>query len=93
MPAVAVGTLLAQKKEDRLSGLVKAIDAAKMTIDMSPSNSPGATRKVTWDANTKFTLDGKPAQADVAKVGMHIVALGKYEGVDLRATTISLKHR
>jgi hypothetical protein len=93
LPAMLAGALLGEKKEDRLSGIVKTIDAAKMTIEMAPSNSPRSVRKIVWDANTKFTLDGKPSQADVAKDGMHVVALGKFDGLDLKATLISFKHR
>lgn len=94
LPAAVAGTLLAQKKQSgRLSGVVKSVDKAKMTIEMSPSNSPNSSRKIIWDANTKFTLDGKPAQADVGKETMRVVAVGEFEGVDLKATKISYKNR
>ena len=90
---LVAGTLLAQKKPDRLSGVIKSFDKAKMTIDLAPSKSPNAIRKVMFDASTKFTLDGKPAQADAVADSLRIVALGTFEGVNLKATEISLKQR
>jgi hypothetical protein len=93
LPAAVAGTLLAEKKPDRLSGVVKSVDKAKMTVDLTPSKSPNAVRKVMFDASTKFTLDGKPAQADALADSLRIVAVGTFEGVNLKATEISLKHR
>ena len=46
-----------------------------------------------YDANTKFTMQGKPGTADDLKEGLKIVAIGKFEGVKLQATQVALTQR
>jgi hypothetical protein len=89
------GLALAQKaaKQGRLSGVVKSFDKSKMTIEMRGKTSAGVVRNIMYDPNTTFTLQGKPATADELKEGRRIVALGKFEGVNLKATTIALTER
>lgn len=92
IPAALAGSLLAQENPDRLSGSVKSIDKKTMVIELTPRNST-AVRKVHYDANTKFTLIDKPGKVDDVMEGMRIVAVGKFDGVDLKASNISLKPR
>jgi hypothetical protein len=93
LPVAFAGTLMAFQKPDRLSGVVRQVDKTKMVIEITLSSNPSSVRKIHYDANTKFTFDKKPAQADVVKDGLRIVAIGKFEGVDLKATDVSLRNR
>lgn len=96
IPAVLATAVVAQEaktKHDRLSGTVKMVDKDKKIIHMAPRNAPSAQRQIMWTDNTKWTLDGKPADASAAADGMSVVAIGKFEGVSLQATDISLKHK
>lgn len=92
LPFAFAGIALAQakKKDDRLSGLVTNVDASKMTIEMHMRNDPNAIRKIMYDDATTFTLGGKPAKSSDVKPGNGIVALGTFEGVNLKATRIAL---
>jgi hypothetical protein len=80
-------------KLDRLSGVVKELDAANSTIVMHLRSSPNQVRKIMYDGSTSFTLDGKPAKAEDAKEGYRIVALGKFEGVNLKASQVALYNK
>ena len=86
--------LMAQTKKaakpDRLSGVVRSADATTMSIEMHIRKNPNQVRKIMYDDATEFTLGGKPAKAADAKEGYGIVALGKFEGVDLKATQVAL---
>ena len=95
LPFAFAGIALAQakKKEDRLSGVVTNVDAGKMTIEMHMRNNPNLLRKIIYDDATKFTLDGKPAKASDVKQGYRVVAVGTFEGVDLKATTVALTNK
>jgi hypothetical protein len=94
LPTAVAGVVLAQtSKQDRLSGVVKSIDKNAMIIEMTMSKTQGAVRKVMYDANTRFTLDNKPAKADDVKESQRIVAGGKFDGVNLKASAITLKTR
>lgn len=95
VPAGFAGVALAQKaaKSDRLSGVVKSVDKGKMTIEMRGRKSANVVRIIMYDANTKFTMDGKPGTADNIKEDLGIVAVGKFEGVNLKATQIALTQR
>lgn len=86
------GVLLAQKaaKPGRLSGIVKSIDKSKTTIEMRGRSSSNAVRLIMYDANTKFTMQGKPATADDVKEDLRIVANGTFDGVNLKATQVAL---
>ena len=89
------GVVLAQQaaKPDRLSGVVKGVDKSSSTIELRPRKTGSSVvRKVIYDSSTQFTLDGKPATADDVKENLRIVAVGKFEGVNLKATNITLKH-
>ena len=95
IPFGLAGVALAKKaaKPDRLSGMVRSIDKGKMTIEMRMRTSASSIRQVMYDSGTKFTMQGKPATADDVKEGLRIVALGKFEGVNLKATQVSLTPR
>lgn len=80
-------------KADRLSGVVKTVDADKQTIEMSVRKSPNQIRKIMYDGSTSFTMDGKPAKSEDTKQGHRIVAVGKFEGVNLKATQIALYNK
>ena len=86
------GVLLAQKaaKPGRLSGIVKSVDKSKMSIEMRGRTSSNTLRLIMYDANTKFTMQGKPGTADDVKDDLRIVANGTFEGVNLKATQIAL---
>ena len=88
-----IGAASFAAKMDRLSGVVKSVDAASMTIEMRMRTSPNQTRKIMYDGSTSFTLDGKPAKAEDTKEGLRIVALGKFEGVNLKASQVALYNR
>ncbi len=91
LPTSLAGIAIAQNaKQERWSGNVDDVDTAKMAIQMHTRKSPGVRRTVNYDDNTKITLDNKPATAKDAKPGYRIVALGKFEGNNLKATQISL---
>ncbi len=93
LPFGFAGVALAQAKKDRLSGVVNTVDAGKKTIEMHPRKSPNAIRKIMYDDSTSFTLDGKPAKAEDTKEGNRIVALGKFEGVNLKASQVALYNK
>jgi hypothetical protein len=95
IPFGLAGVALAQKKAkpDRLSGIVKSVDKSKMTIEMRMRTSASAVRQIMYDASTKFTMQGKPGTADDLKEGLRIVALGTFEGVNLKATQVALTQR
>jgi len=94
IPVSVAGVLLAKEgKPDRLSGTVKLVDKDKKELHMAPRNTPNGQREILWDDNTKWTLEGKPSDAAAAKEGQSVVAIGKFEGVVLHATEISLKNK
>ena len=96
IPFGLAGVALAQKKAakpDRLSGVVKSVDKSKMTIEMRGRTSANVVRLIMYDADTKFTIQGKPGTADDLKQDLRIVALGKFEGVNLKATQVALTLR
>lgn len=92
IPAMLAAGLRGQEQPDRLSGVVKSIDKKAMVIELTPRNS-SAVRKVHYDGSTKFTLLDKASNVDEAAVGMRIVAVGKFQGVELNATQITLRPR
>lgn len=82
----------AKKAEgDRLSGTVKSVDAKTMTIEMTMRSNPTAVRKIIWDSATKVTVVDQPGTAADIKEGMRIVAVGKFDGVILKATAIRVR--
>jgi len=90
------GAALAQNKKakpDRLSGVVQSVDAGTSTITMHVRKNASQVRKIMYDGSTMFTLDKKPAKASDVKDGQGIVAIGKFEGVNLKATQIALTLR
>jgi hypothetical protein len=98
--AVTLGlsmTMLAQDDKkgqaDRLSGKVKTVDAKTMTIEITMSRTPSAVRKVMWDASTKVQVGDKEGTSADIKEGMRIVAVGKFEGVNLKATRIRVRNQ
>ncbi len=93
LPVALAGLAYAQetKGKDRLSGKVRSVDKDKSTIQMYMSNNPNTLRTIMYDASTKFTLNGAAANADAVKEGQRIVAVGTFEGVNLKATKISVK--
>jgi hypothetical protein len=95
LPLAAAGTLLAQSSTnpDRLSGIVKSINKEKTSVEISMRKSPNVIRICMWDNTTRFTYKNKPAQAGEMKEGMRIVAVGKFEGINLKAAAISLNDR
>lgn len=74
----------------RISGRVQNTDTKGMTIEVRPSRGGNAIRKVIYDANTQFMTDNKPGSADDAKQGVRIVAVGEWDGVNLKAKKITL---
>jgi hypothetical protein len=95
IPCGLAGVALAQKavKQDRLSGIVKSVDKGKMTIEMRGRTNANIVRQIMYDANTRFTMQGKPGTADDLKESLRIVAVGKFEGVNLKATQVALTQR
>jgi len=94
--AIAVSSLLAVSaqdaaKPDRLSGVVRQIDKSAMKITMAVRNQPTAQRVILYDANTRIKLGDKPVTIDDVREGMRIVAIGKFEGVQLKATDMTLR--
>ncbi len=91
----SLGTVSAQdekKAGDRLSGVVKSIDKAAMRITITPRNST-AQRIILYDAATKFHTGDKEGKPDDVQDGMRIVAVGKFEGVNLKAAEIRVRLR
>src|SRR5258705_13993853 len=90
LPFGLAGIALAQTKKapklDRLSGVIKSVDPGKMTLEMHMRKSPNQVRKIMYDDATSFTLGGKPAKASDAKEGQGIVAGGKCERINLKAS-------
>lgn len=80
-------------KHDRLSGRIVSVDKNAMTIEMHTNANPNVKRTIKWSADTKFTQGEKSASADDLKEGARIVAVGKFEGVNLMATAINLPPR
>jgi len=96
LPFGLAGVALAQNKKaklDRLSGVVKSVDAGGSTIEMHIRKNPNQVRKIMYDNSTTFTLDKKPAKASDVKEGQGIVAVGKFEGINLKATQVALTLR
>jgi hypothetical protein len=93
LAGIAAAQTKKAKKPDRLSGVVKSVDAGSKTIEMHMRKSPNQVRKIMFDDSTKFTLSGKPATAADAKEGQGIVALGKFEGINLKAGQVALTLR
>jgi len=96
LPFGLAGVALAQTKKaklDRLSGIVQMVDAGANTIQMRGRKSSTQVRKIMYDGSTTFTLDKKPAKASDIKEGQGIVAVGKFEGVNLKATQVALTQR
>ncbi len=90
-PLTLAGVVLAKEpKPDRLSGYVKTVEKKDMVISMHTKSNPNIERKIMYDTNTKFTVLGKPGSIDDVKEGMRIVAIGKFEGTNLKATDVSL---
>jgi hypothetical protein len=85
--------VLAQEQPDRVSGVVRSADLKQMTIEVALRSQPNVLRKVLFDTTTKITMEEKPGQASDIKEGLRIVAVGKFEGVNLKATAISLRTR
>jgi hypothetical protein len=80
-------------KQDRLSGVVKTVYLDQKTIEMHLRTSPNQIRKIMYDDSTSFTMDGKPAKPEDTKEGLRIVALGKFEGVNLKASQVALYNK
>ena len=87
---LASAVLAQETKQERLSGNVDDVDTAKSAIQMHTRKTPGVKRVINYDDNTKITLDGKPATGKDAKQGYRIVALGKFDGNNLKANSIEL---
>ena len=89
------GVALAQKAKapDRLSGVVNNVDKGTMTIEMRDRKNANVIRKIMFDSNTRFTMQGKPGTADDIKKDLRIVAVGKFEGINLKATQVALTLR
>src|SRR5262252_9946174 len=77
--AGAAGLVMAQAKAEKLTGRVNDLNKNTMTITMHTKANSGVPRNVIYDANTKFTLDGKEANADAVKANFRIVAQGTYD--------------
>ena len=91
IPVALAGVALAKEpKPDRLSGYVKTIEKKDMTINMHTKSNPSVERKIMYDDKTRFTVLGKPGSIDDVKDGMRIVGVGKFDGVNLKATDVSL---
>ena len=90
LPLMAGVALAKEPKPDRLSGYVKSVEKKDMTINMHTKANPTLERKIMYDDKTKFTVLGKPGTIDDVKDGMRIVAIGKFDGTNLRATNVSL---
>ena len=88
-------TLSAQDapKPDRLSGVVRSVDKPGMKITMSARNDANVKRIIMYDASTKIMNGEKPGTIDDVLEGMRIVALGKFEGVNLKAANITVRPR
>jgi hypothetical protein len=95
VPLGVAGIAVAQEKAkpDRLSGYVESMDKAKNTIVMHTRAAPTVKRNIMFDENTKVLVANKPGNIDEVKEGMRIVAIGKFQGVDLKATDISVRPR
>lgn len=89
--ALGLAGIAQEAKPDRLSGTVKSVDAKAMSVEILQSKTPSTVRVVLWDATTKIMLDDKPGTVADIKEGMRLVAVGKFEGVKLRATTIRVR--
>lgn len=91
--ALSLSLVAQEAKPDRVSGTIRSVDAKAMSIEVNPSQTPSAVRVVLWDDKTKVLLGDKPGTAADIKEGMRIVAIGKFEGVKLRATDIRVRPR
>lgn len=81
-----------KKDGGRLSGVVKLVDKAAMKITIAPRNS-SAERIIMYDAATKFYNGDKEGKIDDVHDGMRIVAVGKFEGVNLKAAEVRVRLR
>lgn len=93
MLALSLSLVAQEAKPDRVSGTVRSVDAKAMSIEVNLSQTPTAVRVVLWDDKTKVQLGSNPGTAADIKEGMRIVAIGKFEGVKLRATSIRVRPR
>lgn len=82
----------AKKEGDRLSGVVKMVDKAGMKITITPRNS-SVERIIMYDTATKFYAGDKEGKIDDVQDGMRIVAVGKFEGVNLKAAEVRVRLR
>lgn len=104
MKSLIVGTLLlfgmavcvpAQEKQadaakpDRISGICDMISKDQMTITVHMRKSPTVKRMILYDDKTVVTIEGKPGKIEEIKEGWSVVALGKFEGVKLRAERLN----
>ncbi len=93
LAGVALAQEEAKKKSSttpRISGRVQNTDSKSMVIEVRPSRAGNVIRKVMYDANTQFMTDNKPGSAEDAKQGVRIVAVGDWDGVNLKAKKITL---
>lgn len=81
-----------KKGGDRLSGVVKMVDKTAMKITITPRNST-VERVIMYDGATKFYAGDKEGKIDDVQDGMRIVAAGKFEGVNLKATEVRVRLR
>jgi hypothetical protein len=88
--AGAAGVAIAQNKAEKLTGRVEDINKNTMTITMHTKSNRGVPRNVIYEANTKFTLDGKEASVDAVKANFRIVAQGAFDGSNLKAIRVDL---
>lgn len=90
--SLAASTQEAKKEGDRLSGVVKMVDKAGMKITITPRNS-SVERIIMYDASTKFYVGDKAGKIEDVQDGMRIVAAGKFDGVNLKATEVRVRLR
>lgn len=95
LPLGLAGVAVAQeaKQPDRLSGVVRSHDKEKKVIEMYMRKQQNVVRKIMYDDKTQFTMDGKAATAEAIKEQLRIVAIGKFDDVNLKATAVSLTTR
>jgi hypothetical protein len=90
--ALTVSAQEEKKQPDRLSGVVKSIDTKAMKIFITPRNS-SAERVVLYDSATKIFIGDKEGKIEEVKESMRLVAVGKFEGVNLKATEMRARLR
>ena len=91
--ALAGAAFAADKAEPRLSGHVRELIKDKNTLDIFTNKDRSVIRHVRYDGDTQFTLDGKPADAGAVEQGYRVVAVGAWDGKDLKAKTVALYKR